>query len=57
MKNLPRDWYEQSMQPLREEAKTWPEWMRAGAREADELARLRNEKYLPPKSDDEERPL
>ena len=55
MKNLPDDWYESSMRPLREEAKTWPEWMQKGVHEARGQAERRMADYrLPPGSDTDE---
>jgi hypothetical protein len=48
MKNLPNDWYESSMRPLREEAKTWPEWMKEGVREARDRSERRSAKYAQP---------
>jgi hypothetical protein len=47
MRDLPNDWYEKSMRPLREEAKQWPDWMRKGVDEAKDQAALRMAKYLP----------
>jgi hypothetical protein len=38
MKDLPADWYEQSMRPLREEEPQWPAWMRNGVAAAREEA-------------------
>jgi hypothetical protein len=53
MKNLPNDWYESSMRALREEAKTWPEWMQNGVEDAREQAERRMAKYrLSAESDD-----
>ena len=45
MKNLPNDWYESSMRPLREEAKTWPAWMLNGVDDARDQAERRMAKY------------
>ena len=45
MKDLPNDWYERSMAPLREEAKTWPDWMRKGVDEARDRAERRMAEY------------
>jgi hypothetical protein len=42
MKNLPEDWYERSMRPILEEAKTWPDWMWKGVEEA----RKRSERQI-----------
>ena len=51
MKNLPDDWYERSMRPIREAAKTWPDWMRKGVDEAREHSQRRIAEYH-----EEERP-
>ncbi len=48
MKDLPADWYEESMRPLREEEKHWPEWMKKGVEDARENAAERMAKYQPP---------
>jgi hypothetical protein len=34
-----KEWFEQDARKLQEEAKTWPDWMKAGVREAHERAR------------------
>lgn len=47
MKELPNDWYEKSMRPLREEAEKWPDWMQRGVVEARHDAERRMEKYQP----------
>jgi hypothetical protein len=47
MRDLPNDWYEQSMRPLREEAEHWPEWMQRGVDDARHHAERRMAKYLP----------
>ena len=52
MKNLPDDWYESSMGPLREEAKTWPEWMQQGVHEARDHAERRMADYRPQREPD-----
>ena len=51
MKNLPDDWYESTMRPIREAAKTWPDWMRKGVDEAREHSQRRIAEYH-----EEERP-
>lgn len=48
MKSLPNDWYESSMRSLREEAKSWPEWMQNGVDDAREQAERRMAKYRLP---------
>lgn len=48
MKDLPNDWYEKSMGPLREEAEKWPEWMLRGVDEARNDAERRMERYVVP---------
>jgi len=53
MKELPNDWYERSMRPLRDEAKTWPDWMRRGVDEARREAERRKAKYIAPKTTQE----
>ncbi len=45
MKNLPDDWYERSMGPIREAAKSWPDWMRKGVDEAREHSERRIAEY------------
>ena len=52
MKDLPKDWYETSMQPIREEAKTWPDWMQKGVDEARDHWEHRMKKYAEPHGSD-----
>lgn len=47
MKDLPANWYEESMRPLREEEKSWPEWMKRGVEDARDDAAQRMAKYKP----------
>jgi len=47
MKELPADWYEKSMHPLREEEKNWPGWMKKGIEDARDSAAQRKARYQP----------